>query len=198
MATVRDLVLTLVDEAKPDWAELRAESEAELREVVAESRAELEQFGFTGGAADLSGLLREAVYSITRISRDDILRYAQKILADSQERDLNEVFAAFAAIWLLGRPAVKASSGEAAGDVLSPAADLRLSAMLEFPGRLSDPVFLVRANLLIAWLGVLVSIAAESNTYGVASVPDWLTLHLGFALALVGAAGAHVSQRQYG
>lgn len=198
MATVRDLVLTLVKEAEPDWAELRAKSEAELNEAVAESRAELEQFGFAGGAVDLSSLVREAIHAITRISRDDILRHAQKILADSQERELNEVFAAFAAVLLLGRPAVQASGGEAAGDVLSPAADLRLSAMLAFPGRFSDPAVLVRANLLIAWLGVLVSIAAELDAYGVASTPDWLTLHLGFALAVVGAAGAQISQRQYG
>lgn len=199
MATVRDLVLTLVDEAEPDWTELRAKSEAELNEAVAESRAELEQFGFTGGAVDLSSLLREAIHAITRISRDDILRYAQKILADSQERELNEVFAAFAAVLLLGRPAVQASEGEVAtGEVVSPAADLQLSRMLAFPGRISDPAVLVRANQLIAWLGVLVAIAAELDAKGIASMPDSLSLHLGLALALVGAAGAHASERQHG
>ena len=199
MATVRDLVLALVDEAEPDWAELRAKSEAELSDAVAESRAELEQFGLTGGATDLPSLLREAIHAITRISRDDILRHAQKILADSQARELNEVFAAFAAILLLGRPAAQASGGEVAtGEVVSPAADLRLRTMLAFPGRISDPAVLVRANLLIAWLGVFVAIAAELDAYGIAKMPDSLSLHLGLALAVVGAAGAHASERQHG
>jgi hypothetical protein len=199
MATVRDLILTLVDEGEPDWAELRARSEAELSEAVAQSKADLEQFGFTGGAADLSGLLREAIHAVTRISRDDILRHAQKILDDSQERELNEVFAAFAAILLLGRPAVQVSGGQVAtGDLVSPSADLRLSAMLAFPGWFSNPAVLVQAHLLIAWLGFLVEIAAALDAYGVASVPDWLSLHLGLVLAVGGVVGAHVSQRQHG
>lgn len=199
MATVRDLILTLVDEGEPDWAELRAKSEAELSEVVTQSRADLEQFGFTGGAADLSSLLREAVHAITRISRDAIPRHAQKILADSQERELNEVFAAFAAILLLGRPTVQASGGEVAtGDLVSPSAELRLSAMLVFPFRFSDPAVLVQANLLIAWLGLLVAIAAALDAYEVTNVPDWLSLHLGLPLAAVGVAGAYASQHQHG
>jgi hypothetical protein len=70
--------------------------------------------------------------------------------------------------------------------------------MLVFPFRFSDPAVLVQANLLIAWLGLLVAIAAALDAYEVTSVPDWLSLHLGLPLAAVGVAGAYASQRQHG